>query len=190
MLPGLISPFAYSDAVSNSIAQKCLQMVSTCGSHALCIPRVFGSDEKIQAMEAALDGMRLESTLIAMPHNPSMVEMGSFRASETLRLSPDVCYLLVGGLGGLGRAVSSWMVEQGARHLMFLSRSAREDDDTAAFFEDLRSRDCAVETFCGNVAALEDVMNAVRVAAKPIGGVMQMSAVLRVSILHHNCCTS
>ncbi len=32
--------------------------------------------------------------------------------------------LLVGGLGGLGRAIASWMAEQGARNLIFLSRSA------------------------------------------------------------------
>ena len=38
--------------------------------------------------------------------------------------NPKAAYLLVGGLGGLGRAVSLWMAERGARHLTYLSRSA------------------------------------------------------------------
>ncbi|TRX91832.1 hypothetical protein FHL15_007385 [Xylaria flabelliformis] len=35
----------------------------------------------------------------------------------------DATYLLVGGLGGLGRRIALWMAQRGARHLAFLSRS-------------------------------------------------------------------
>lgn len=37
---------------------------------------------------------------------------------------PNASYLLVGGLGRLGRAVSILMIERGARHLVFSSRNA------------------------------------------------------------------
>ena len=47
---------------------------------------------------------------------------GKFRGQpKSLRLHASAAYLLVGGLGGLGRAISVWMVEHGARHLIFLS---------------------------------------------------------------------
>ncbi|KAI0131574.1 hypothetical protein F4814DRAFT_438015 [Daldinia grandis] len=46
--------------------------------------------------------------------------------TRNIQFQSDSSYLLVGGLGGLDRAVSNWMVEHGARHLIFLSRRAGE----------------------------------------------------------------
>lgn len=56
----------------------------------------------------------------------------------------DASYLLVGGLGGLGRVVSSWMVEHGARSLVFLSRSAGKTAADQDFITELRSQGCSV----------------------------------------------
>ena len=94
----------------------------------------------------------------------------------------DACYILVGGLGGLGRALSTWMVAIGARSLLFLSRSAKEGPETTPFFEGLRGRGCEVVTFAGSVTDLSDVEAAVKHATRPVVGVMQMSAVMRVRI--------
>jgi KR domain-containing protein len=44
------------------------------------------------------------------------------RQSIHLNLDPDSTYLLVGGLGGLGRAQTLFMAEHGARHIAFISR--------------------------------------------------------------------
>lgn len=38
-------------------------------------------------------------------------------------LRADASYLLVGGLGGLGRAIAFWAVSRGAKNLIFASRS-------------------------------------------------------------------
>lgn len=97
-----------------------------------------------------------------------------------LRFRADAAYLLVGGLGGLGRAVSTWMVENGARQLIYLSRSAAEGPTTTPFFDELRSQGCQVKAVPGSVACREDVKRAVKVAKGPIAGVIQMSMVLRV----------
>ena len=94
----------------------------------------------------------------------------------------DACYLLVGGLGGLGRVISTWMVENGARNILFLSRSAKEGPETTPFFDELRSQGCEVTTFAGSVNSLSDVEAAIKQATKPVAGVMQMSAVMRVRI--------
>ena len=44
-------------------------------------------------------------------------------ASNSLRLDGDATYVLVGGLGGLGRSLSNLLVDLGARNLCFISRS-------------------------------------------------------------------
>jgi myxalamid-type polyketide synthase MxaB len=43
-----------------------------------------------------------------------------------LRLRPDATYLLTGGLGALGRQLVVWLVAQGARSLLLVSRSAQQ----------------------------------------------------------------
>lgn len=93
----------------------------------------------------------------------------------------DACYLLVGGIGGLGRAIATWMVKNGARDIMFFSRSAKEGPETTPFFKELRGQGCKVSTFAGSVTSKQDVAAAVKQTTKPIAGLMQMSAVMRVS---------
>ncbi|PVH98314.1 KR-domain-containing protein [Periconia macrospinosa] len=104
-------------------------------------------------------------------------------SAVAINFRPDVCYFLVGGLGGLGREISRWMVENGAREILYLSRSAKEGPDTTPFFDELRSQGCLISTFAGSVNSLEDVEAAIKRATKPIAGVMQMSAVMRDSFL-------
>ena len=98
------------------------------------------------------------------------------------RFRSDACYLLVGGLGGLGRMISTWMVENGARSILFLSRSAKEGPGTTPFFDELRALGCEVLTFAGSVTNITDVRAAMKQTTRPIAGIMQMSAVLRVRV--------
>ena len=137
------------------------------------IPRVHWTTRKDE--QKALEhfshstGDRDSQTL---QHNESSPRSTRFRS--------DACYLLVGGLGGLGRVVSTWMVENGARTILFLSRSAKEGPETSPFFDELRAQGCEVLTFSGSVTNLSDVEAAVQQATRPVAGIMQMSAVMRV----------
>jgi NAD(P)-dependent dehydrogenase (short-subunit alcohol dehydrogenase family) len=88
--------------------------------------------------------------------------------------------LLVGGLGGLGRSVATWMVENGARNLIFLSRSARDSQENHSFLEELHSQDCQTQLVAGSVSNMSDVQRAINLATKPLAGVIQMSMVLKV----------
>lgn len=46
---------------------------------------------------------------------------------NTLQLNPSAAYVIVGGLGGIGRSVALHMAKSGARHLILLSRSGASD---------------------------------------------------------------
>ena len=120
--------------------------------------------------------LKTEENGIPSPHDP---DGGS---SLPIRFRSDACYILVGGIGGLGRVLATWMVESGARSLLFLSRSAKEGPEATPFFEQLRGRGCEVLTYAGSVTELSDVESAVKQATRPVAGVMQMSAVMRVRI--------
>lgn len=102
------------------------------------------------------------------------------RLPKLIQLQSNACYVLVGGLGGLGRVVATWMVENGARSIMFLSRSAKEGPGTTPFFDELRTLGCEVLPFAGDVTCLLDVEAAMKQTTRPVKGIMQMSAVMRV----------
>ena len=117
--------------------------------------------------------------VLKMPLNPE--ELAGTSTAKKLTLRPDVSYLMIGGLGGLGQAISTWMAESGAKNLIFLSRSAGKTEAHKSYFKELETMGCSVQAFAGSVSVLADVENVVKNATMPIGGVMQMSMVLRVS---------
>ncbi|KAL9132080.1 MAG: hypothetical protein Q9217_000116 [Psora testacea] len=104
---------------------------------------------------------------------------GILARRTSLELDEEASYLLVGGLGGLGRAISTWMVEHGARHLIYLSRNAGVACDDQLFVGELTSMGCQVQVMRGSVTNMEDVQQAVSEAARPLKGILQMSMVLR-----------
>jgi len=116
--------------------------------------------------------------VVQMPEDAS--ELESVAPRPIPEFKSDRSYLIVGGLGGLGREVASWMVENGARNLIFLSRSAREGKDNQDFLDELRSQECQVQLVAGSVAKLEDVQQATSKAAQPLAGIIQMSMALKV----------
>ncbi|KAE8310676.1 hypothetical protein BDV41DRAFT_590299 [Aspergillus transmontanensis] len=132
-------------------------------------------------VEAAFSDMQkgLHMGKIAVKMANNSVRFAPNRTRQRFSLSPDASYLLVGGLGGIGRAIATWMVEKGARYLIFLSRSAGESDTDQRFFHELYVQGCLAIPVKGNVAIVDDVKRAVAASPKPICGVLQLSMVLR-----------
>lgn len=139
--------------------------------------KVFDATQIVEAFRYMQKGQHIGKIVVAMPEDPKGLEVTAVKQELVLR--PDASYLLVGGLGGLGRAISTWMVEHGARNIIYLSRSAGESYHRA-FFDELETQGCSVQAFSGSVSNLDDVKDAVSNAAAPIAGVMHMSMVLRV----------
>src|SRR5262249_49144305 len=52
----------------------------------------------------------------------SVMATPSLKKTELLK--PDATYILIGGTGGLGRSMARWMVANGGRHIVLVSRSA------------------------------------------------------------------
>ena len=123
-------------------------------------------------------GQHIGKIVVTLPDNPTS-SLNVITERSNLLLRPDRSYLIVGGLGGLGRAVASWMVEKGARHLVFFSRSAGSLPKSDPYFLELQAQGCSVQAFSGSVAKAADVARVIRAAAKPIAGVLQASSVFR-----------
>jgi hypothetical protein len=124
-------------------------------------------------------GQHIGKIIVTLPEINNDLKVISERRQLSLR--SDRAYLLVGGLGGLGRSVASWLVEKGARHIIFFSRSAGFVPKDDPYFLELKAQGCFVQAFSGSVSKVADVRRAIKAAEKPIGGVLQASMVLNVS---------
>ncbi|KAI1644355.1 KR domain-containing protein [Daldinia loculata] len=68
------------------------------------------------------------------------------------QFNTDATYIIAGGLGGLGRSVSRWFVERGARHLILLSRSGAKSTEAQELVAELTSSRTQVKTPACDIA--------------------------------------
>lgn len=137
-----------------------------------------------EAFQTLQNGYHIGKVVLKMPQDDSSVF--DVRPTSLLGLDPGGSYLLAGGLGGLGRSIATWMVEHGARSLVFLSRNAGLNESDQIFFQELVSMGCAVSAAAGMTHKMEDVKKAISSAPNPIKGVIQLAMVLRVCHLSFN----
>lgn len=102
------------------------------------------------------------------------------------RLHGDATYLIIGGLGGLGRSLARWLVDHGAKSLLLLSRNAVSSpfaqplrDDLGRAGVDLVFKNCNV----GSLSDLQRVLSECAATMPPIRGVINSAAVFSDSIL-------
>ncbi|CAI7578745.1 unnamed protein product [Penicillium pancosmium] len=138
---------------------------------------IFDAADAQAAFKHMQTGQHMGKIIIKIPDDISQLSVSGYESS--LSLSPDVSYLIVGGLGGLGRAISRWMIEQGAKSLVFLSRSVELSPIRKSFIEELQIMGCAIHTVAGSVAIVEDVQKAIDVCPKPLAGIIQLAMSLR-----------
>lgn len=142
--------------------------------------KVFDGDAVQEAFRYMQRGLHIGKIVISIRKVNGTLKFDSSVATRprVVELDSTASYLLIGGLGGLGRAVSRWMVEHGARNLVYLSRSAGSRPGEQVIVHELESMGCNVQLIQGSVTNLDDVCKAIK-AAPNLKGVLQMSMVLR-----------
>lgn len=138
---------------------------------------VFDAAEVEDAFRYMQQGTHVGKVVVRVPESEQVVSWTPAMPKPSFR--GDRSYLLVGGMGGLGRAIAMWMATYGAKHIIFLSRSAGKGEDDAAFIDELQLMGCKAQTFAGDVADQNLVSEIVSTAAMPVAGVMHMAMVLR-----------
>lgn len=63
---------------------------------------------------------RIGKLVVTFTNPKSVVRM--LPPAPTAHFDPEACYVITGGLGGLGQSLIRWMGERGARHIALLSR--------------------------------------------------------------------
>ncbi|KAL8934982.1 MAG: hypothetical protein Q9216_005641, partial [Gyalolechia sp. 2 TL-2023] len=98
----------------------------------------------------------------------------------SLRFDPNAVYLLIGCLGGLGRSLTSWMVDRGVKNLAFMARSGADRPAAAHLVSTIEARGVEVTVLRGDVADSKDVKTAIQTITKhhQLRGVVNAAMVL------------
>jgi NADPH:quinone reductase-like Zn-dependent oxidoreductase/acyl carrier protein len=96
-------------------------------------------------------------------------------------LRADSSYLLTGGLGGLGLSVAGWLAEQGAGHLVLVSRSGAATAEQRAAVAGLSAKGAQVTVAKADVAQraeLERILSEIAASGTPLRGIIHAAGVL------------
>src|SRR5207244_1775001 len=98
----------------------------------------------------------------------------------------DATYLVTGGTRGFGLEISKWLVSQGARHLVLLSRSGSAGDETKQAVMVMQSQGVEVVAGAVDVAdadQLQSVFQRINTTMPPLRGVIHGAMVLNDGLL-------
>jgi acyl transferase domain-containing protein/NADPH:quinone reductase-like Zn-dependent oxidoreductase/aryl carrier-like protein/NADP-dependent 3-hydroxy acid dehydrogenase YdfG len=140
--------------------------------------RIFGYSE-VQAAFRTLQIGKFFGKIVLVPQDDELVPALPPTFGSGRLFDPDRVYLLVGGLGGIGRALAEWMYRRGARGISFLSRSGKQSAAARATADWLAERGVVVSVFQGDVTKQADVQRCVQALGPRLAGVFQAAMVLR-----------
>lgn len=146
--------------------------------------RTFPVAETAAAVRALAQGKQIGKVVVSVEQQ---VPPAVHPARLPVRFVSEATYLITGGLGGLGRAVATWMAEQGARHLVLMGRgpaseSGRETLDT------LRAHGVEVVVARGDVTQVDQlatVLGSISASMPPLRGIVHAAGILDDGILAH-----
>ncbi|KAI1751503.1 polyketide synthase [Xylaria castorea] len=103
------------------------------------------SFSQVQDAFRDIQSRRYIGRVVLEPHNDDVVSIIP-SPKPTARFDPNDSFVIVGGLGGLGQAITRWAVARGAKNLILLSRSGPVKAAAKAFLDE-------ITPLCQNVAA-------------------------------------
>ena len=152
--------------------------------HTIKPARVSNATEIQEAFEYMQQGKHIGKIVLELRDNiTGKLRLGKVSIPKKIsaELDASASYLLVGGLGGIGRSISLWMAQHGAKNLTFLTRNAGSRSNDQDFVNELESMGCKAVLVKGDVTDVIDVSRAVNASERlgPLKGIIQLSMVLR-----------
>ncbi|KAL8832579.1 MAG: hypothetical protein Q9170_004823 [Blastenia crenularia] len=151
------------------------------------VTRVKDVQEAVVAYDYGKSSIQVSTTIYTMflCDVPPLTEPCKVEPTpEVYRFVPQATYLLVGCLGGLGRSLTTWMVERGAKHLAFISRSGADKPEAAEIIKSIQLAGASAMVYRADASNQEEVLRLVKMltAERPIRGVVHAAMVLKDGI--------
>jgi phthiocerol/phenolphthiocerol synthesis type-I polyketide synthase C len=144
--------------------------------------RKFPVAETAAAIRCLAQGKQIGKVAVAVHEQvPPAVQP----AQPPVGFEAEATYLITGGLGGIGRALATWMAEQGAQHLVLMGRgpASKSAQET---LNALRAKGTEVVVARGDVTRADQlaaVLESISGSMPPLRGVVHAAGVLDDGIL-------
>ncbi len=138
---------------------------------------------KIEEAFRLMQSGRHMGKIVLTTHDDDIVPVVP-RGLQSMEFDPNSTYLLSGGLGGLGRSISEWMVDHGARHFVFLSRSGSAKPEAQKTLDRLAKAGAHATAYKCDITDANQVKAAIAKCQEdfpPIRGAIQGAMALSVS---------
>ena len=96
----------------------------------------------------------------------------------------DASYLIVGGLGGLGRGICNWMAGKNCKNIVLVSRSGMKASGAQSLVAEFETLGVRLKIYACDVSNAEElgmVLKQCHIEMPPIRGVIQSAMVIKVS---------
>lgn len=123
--------------------------------------------------------------IVLVPQSGDLVKVAPSRMNPQL-LRDDASYLLIGGLGGIGRATAFWMLKHDARNFIFASPSGSDKEKSREVIALLKEQGAQVSVFkcdISNAADLDHLLEHSERDMPPIRGMIHGALVSKVRTL-------
>lgn len=120
------------------------------------------------------------STVITHTQIDKIEKHVSFYQDLNTLFSSNGAYVLIGGLGGLGRFVCSWMVNHGAKVLISISRSGVNSPEAQAAYDTVNASSASLQVIEADATdrqAMTSIFHRIR-QQTPIKGIVNMAMIL------------
>ncbi|NEO38502.1 MAG: SDR family NAD(P)-dependent oxidoreductase [Moorea sp. SIOASIH] len=146
---------------------------------------------------------RYVARLVASPHQQAIsqqqqllsqpsTQKADATTQKPLSFREDACYLITGGMGGLGLLVARWMVDKGAKHLVLLGRCS-PDDATSQKITELEMAGASVVVEKADMSDPElmtRVVHKIEQSNIPLAGVIHSAEMLSDGVLQNQIWSS
>ncbi len=145
--------------------------------------QVFPISEAAGAFRHMAQAKHIGKIVLSLREGAGLIAPSS-EAPDAFRA--DATYLITGGTGGIGLLLASWMVEQGARHLVLMGRSGRLTAAAEEALEVMRKAGAHVVIAKADVSQEEQVaikLSEIAQSMPPLRGVIHAAGILNDGIL-------
>lgn len=141
--------------------------------------RTFAIADAAHAFRYITQARQIGKVVLTM--SGSKVSLSAEAPDSALRLNPEATYLVAGGLGGFGLAMSQWLVERGARNLVLSSRSGASTEESRAGVSAMQAAGAKITVIQSDVSDPSSVASLLQEIARshpPLRGVFHVAMVL------------
>ncbi|GJN76281.1 putative Hybrid PKS-NRPS biosynthetic cluster [Purpureocillium lilacinum] len=174
----LVTMFEKNEALGERLFKECFDLIANGDIKTPATIKEVSYADVVKGFRLLQMGKHT-GKIVLVPSPEDMVPVMRSGYRNTPLFTTSKTYLLVGGLGGLGRTLSQWMVRKGATKLAFLSRSGADKTEAKATVDWLVERGVEVNVYRGDVSKRADVQSCIDKIGNNLGGVFQAAMVLQ-----------